>query len=116
MATTDGFETFDLAVDLVIAPELSRWEWKDEDEHAHARRLGIISDTEHQPVDAARAHILAMLEERTGPFADAASWASWRWEPTWPTPRLPDGRSPNSVAVTSCRTGGQGRRQEAELS
>ncbi|MEU7642322.1 MULTISPECIES: DUF402 domain-containing protein [unclassified Streptomyces] len=73
MATTDGFETFDLAVDLVIAPDLSRWEWKDEDEHAHARRLGIISDTEHQSVDAARAHILAMLEERTGPFAEGVT-------------------------------------------
>ncbi|MFF2812622.1 DUF402 domain-containing protein [Streptomyces sp. NPDC058000] len=90
--TADGFDTFDLAVDLVIAPDLRRWEWKDEDEYAHARRLGIISDTEHQAVDAARTQILAMLEKRSGPFANAASWASWQWEPNWPTPRLPDGR------------------------
>lgn len=57
--TTDGFDTFDLTVDLVVDPDLTRWEWKDEDEYAHVRRLGI---------------------ER---------WAAWRWELAWPTPRLP---------------------------
>ncbi|MFH9953821.1 DUF402 domain-containing protein [Streptomyces roseolus] len=87
--TTDGFDTFDLAVDLVVAPDLTRWEWKDEDEYAHVRRLGIVSDAEHRAVDAARDEVLAMLAERSGPFAHARQWAAWRWEPTWPTPRLP---------------------------
>ncbi|MFD3932643.1 DUF402 domain-containing protein [Streptomyces sp. NPDC058614] len=87
--TTDGFDTFDLAVDLVVDPDLSRWQWKDEDEYTHARRLGLITDTEHQAVDDARARVLALIEERSGPFANAAAWTSWRWEPAWPTPRLP---------------------------
>ncbi len=87
--TTDGFDTFDLTVDLVVDPELTRWEWKDEDEYAHVRRLGIVSDTEHQAVDAARDEVLAMLTERTGAFAHAEQWTAWHWEPTWPTPRLP---------------------------
>ncbi|MFJ5116128.1 DUF402 domain-containing protein [Streptomyces sp. NPDC088551] len=39
-----GFDTFDLTVDLVVTPDLTRWEWKDEDEYAHVRRLGIVSD------------------------------------------------------------------------
>ncbi|MGN9760119.1 DUF402 domain-containing protein [Streptomyces sp. SD31] len=86
--TPAGFDTFDLTVDLVVAPDLSEIRWKDEDEYAHVRRLGIVTDTEHRAVDAARAQVLAMLEERSGPFADAA-WASWQWEPAWPTPRLP---------------------------
>ncbi|MGY5118337.1 DUF402 domain-containing protein [Streptomyces sp. 900105755] len=87
--TRDGFDTFDLAVDLVVDADLTTWQWKDEDEYAHARRLGIITDTEHQAVDAARDQALAMLEERSGPFADAASWSAWRWDPAWPIPNLP---------------------------
>ncbi|MFB9586571.1 DUF402 domain-containing protein [Streptomyces goshikiensis] len=87
--TPAGFDTFDLTVDLVVSPDLTRWEWKDEDEYAHVRRLGIVSDTEHQAVDAARGQVLAMLAERSGVFAHAERWAAWRWEPAWPTPCLP---------------------------
>ncbi len=87
--TPDGFDTFDLAVDLVIAPDLTSWRWKDEDEYAHARRLGIVTDSDHQAVAAARDQVLAMLQERTGPFADAAAWSAWRWDAAWPAPRLP---------------------------
>ncbi|WP_330343237.1 hypothetical protein [Streptomyces sp. NBC_00557] len=75
-------------MDLVVAPDLSSWQWKDEDEYAHVRRLGIVTDTEHQAVDAARDEVLAMLAERLGPFADAAAWSAWRWKPAWPAPRL----------------------------
>ncbi|MEU0629289.1 DUF402 domain-containing protein [Streptomyces sp. NPDC005989] len=51
--TEDGFDTFDLAVDLVVTPDLTRWGWKDEDEYAHERRLGIVSGAEYQAVDDA---------------------------------------------------------------
>ncbi|MFE6553230.1 DUF402 domain-containing protein [Streptomyces sp. NPDC057746] len=87
--TRGGFDTFDLAVDLIVAPDLSRWHWKDEDEYAQVRRLGIVTDAEYRAVDAARDQALAMIEERTGPFGDAAVWRSWRWGPGWPVPRLP---------------------------
>ncbi|CAM5724526.1 hypothetical protein SHIRM173S_07495 [Streptomyces hirsutus] len=87
--TGDGYDTFDLTVDLVIDPDLTDWQWKDEDEYAHVRRLGIVTDTEHQAVDAARGQVLAMLTERSGPFTDAAAWTAWRWNPAWPAPRLP---------------------------
>ncbi len=86
--TNGGFDTFDLALDLLIEPDLTRRRWKDEDEYAHARRLGIVTDSQHQAVDAARAQVLAMLEERQGPFAEAVAWAAWRWNPAWPPPRL----------------------------
>ncbi|WP_239106209.1 DUF402 domain-containing protein [Streptomyces rubrogriseus] len=92
--TGDGFDTFDLTVDLVVAPDLTSWQWKDEDEYAHVRRLGIVTDTEHQAVDAARGQALAMLAERFGPFADAAVWSAWRWNPAWPAPRLPNPAAP----------------------
>jgi hypothetical protein len=58
--TEAGFDTFGLAVDLAIAPDLTRWEWKDEDEYAHVRRLGIVTDTEPRGVDAARDQVLAI--------------------------------------------------------
>jgi hypothetical protein len=86
--TPDGFDTFDLAVDLVIDPDLTTIEWKDVDEYAHARRLGIVSDTVHQAVELARTQVLALLEDRAGPFADADRWAAWRWDAAWPPPRL----------------------------
>ncbi|WP_411104197.1 DUF402 domain-containing protein [Streptomyces sp. cmx-4-9] len=87
--TEAGFDTFDLAVDLVIAPGLDRCTWKDEDEYAHVRRLGIVSDAVHREVEAARSQVLAMAEGRTGVFAHAATWSAWRWDPDWPSPCLP---------------------------
>jgi hypothetical protein len=87
--TDGGFDTFDLTVDQDIAPDLTDWRWKDEDEYAHVRRLGIVSDVEHQAVDLARAQVLGMLEDRAEPFADADRWASWRWDAAWPMPCLP---------------------------
>lgn len=91
--TETGFDTLDLTVDLVIDPDLERFEWKDEDEYAHVRRLGIVTDAEHREVERARGQVLAMLGDRTGVFAEAEAWAAWRWDPAWTPPRLPDGRT-----------------------
>ncbi|MFF7183190.1 hypothetical protein [Streptomyces sp. NPDC008121] len=62
-------DIFDLTVDLVVAPGLTRWQGKDE--YAHVRRLGIVSDAEHRAADAARGGVLAMLTGRSGVFAQA---------------------------------------------
>jgi hypothetical protein len=86
--TDHGPDTFDLVLDLVVDPDLSTLTWKDEDDYAHVRRLGVITDAEHRAVDEARGKVLTMVAERLGPFADAAAWANWRWDPSWPTPRL----------------------------
>ncbi|GGS32325.1 DUF402 domain-containing protein [Streptomyces nojiriensis] len=101
--TEAGFDTFDLAVDLVVTPDLTRWEWKDEDEYARVRRIGIVSDTEHRAVDAARAQVLAVPAARAGAFAQAARWAGRRREPSWPTPRLP---WPTAAAERAAPQGG----------
>ncbi|MFG1805294.1 DUF402 domain-containing protein [Streptomyces sp. NPDC049040] len=87
--TAAGFDTFDLLVDLVVAPDLSRWEWKDEDEYAHGRRLGVVDDTDHLALEAARGQVLAMIGEQAGPFAADAGWTAWRSDPSWPAPLLP---------------------------
>ncbi|WP_327411495.1 DUF402 domain-containing protein [Streptomyces sp. NBC_01233] len=87
--TQAGFDTFDLTIDLVIDPGLDRFTWKDEDDCAHVRRLGIVTDAEHQAVEAARGQVLAMLTDRTGAFAHSETWANWHWENDWLPPCLP---------------------------
>jgi len=85
--TADGFDTLDLLVDLVVAADLSAHRWKDEDEYAQGRRLGLIDDALHRRVEAARQHVMSLVESRQGPFAE--DWSSWRRDPSWPLPALP---------------------------
>lgn len=85
--TRIGIDTFDLLLDLVVSPDLSGWTWKDEDEYAHARRLGLIGDAEHRGVEQARQRAVALVEARGGPLA--RDWSHIRVLPSWPTPRLP---------------------------
>lgn len=87
--TALGFDTFDLLLDLVVAPDLSRWDWKDEDEYAHGRRLGVVSEADHRAVEQARGQAVAMIEERRGPFTREANWQTWRPDPDQPAPSLP---------------------------
>ena len=86
--TTLGIDTFDLVLDLVVSDDLSRHRWKDDDEYAQGRRLGLIDDTTHAQVDLARQQVLGLVETRQGPFA--GDWSSWRRDPDWPPPVLPD--------------------------
>ncbi|MFJ2778760.1 MULTISPECIES: DUF402 domain-containing protein [unclassified Kitasatospora] len=86
--TAIGIDTFDLFLDLVAAPDLSTHAWKDEDEYAQARRLGLIDDAHHRLVDQARDRALGLLRRRQGPFAPAGS--TWTPPPLFPLPTLPD--------------------------
>jgi hypothetical protein len=85
--TSIGFDSFDLLVDLIVDPESLTWQWKDEDEYQHGRRLGLISDATHAQVDEARQAVLALVQARQGPFA--SEWTDWRPDPGWPLPALP---------------------------
>ena len=85
--TPIGIDTFDLLVDLVVEADLSGYRWKDEDEYAQGRRLGLIDDPLHQRVDTARQQVVSLVESRQGPFAD--DWSSWRRDPAWRAPVLP---------------------------
>ncbi|MFD8694329.1 DUF402 domain-containing protein [Kitasatospora purpeofusca] len=85
--TRIGIDTLDLLVDLVVSPDLSGYWWKDEDEYAHGRRLGFVTDAEHRSVGQARERALGLLQERAGPFA--APWPAWKPDPSWPLPVLP---------------------------
>jgi len=71
----------------VADADLNRWSWKDEDEYAQGRRLGLITDADHYNVGRARERAVALLETRGGPFARHAS--TWRVSDQWPIPVLP---------------------------
>ncbi|MET9182905.1 DUF402 domain-containing protein [Kitasatospora aureofaciens] len=85
--TPIGLDTFDLLIDLVVEPDLSSHRWKDLDEYAQARRLGLIDDRLHTIVETARERALALVQERALPFHEI--WPTWTPDPTWPSPQLP---------------------------
>lgn len=106
--TPIGIDTMDLIVDLVVEPDLSGHRWKDEDEYAHGRRLGFITDADHRLVDQARDRALGLLQDRSGPFADP--WQPWAPDPQWPDPVLPGGadRVPAGATGPTGRPSGTG--------
>jgi uncharacterized protein DUF402 len=86
--TPIGIDTFDLLLDLEVAPDLSGYRWKDEDEYAQGRRVGLIDDATHAEVSRARDQVLALVEAADGPFALDRS--GFRRDPAWPLPTLPE--------------------------
>ena len=96
--TSFGIDTFDLLLDLIVDIESLSYEWKDEDEYAQGRRLGLISDQVHAKVDDARHEVVALIESRQGPFAE--DWSAWRPGRSWPTPVLPPKALSGSATVT----------------
>jgi predicted RNA-binding protein associated with RNAse of E/G family len=82
----DGWDTGDLALDLVVEPD-GKLRWKDEDEFAHYLRLGLITEAEGAAVQAAREEAVALIDARADLFADSAP-ERWRPDPAWPTPTL----------------------------
>jgi predicted RNA-binding protein associated with RNAse of E/G family len=83
----DGWDTLDLAIDLVVEPDRT-WHWKDEDEYEQGRRLGLITDEEHKALRPARDEAVALIEARGGMFAVDAD-ERWTPDPSWPLPKLP---------------------------
>jgi uncharacterized protein len=76
-----GFDTTDLALDLWVEPDGTP-HWKDEDDFAEARALGVLDD---ESAAAMRAEGERVLEE--WPFP--TGWEDWRPDPDWPVPQLP---------------------------
>jgi predicted RNA-binding protein associated with RNAse of E/G family len=76
----------DLALDLVVEPD-GAWRWKDEDEYAQCRRLGVVTDAEHAAVTRAREQAVALVESRAGVFGEVPA-RPWLPDPAWPRPTL----------------------------
>lgn len=82
----DGWDTNDLALDLVVEPD-GAWAWKDEDEFAHERGLGLITEAEYAAVEEARGEAVALIESREGLFAEGPD-ERWLPDPAWAPPLL----------------------------
>jgi len=78
--TPVGFDFQDKKLDLIVEPS-GAWRWKDEDELETAARVGLVDADE---VRAEGARVLADWPFPTG-------WESWRPDPAWLLPKLPDG-------------------------
>ncbi|MFF2751328.1 DUF402 domain-containing protein [Kitasatospora sp. NPDC058048] len=96
-----GIDTMDLALDLVITPDLTGHHWKDQEEYAQLRRLGVVDDYAGRQIEQARARAIAMLDDRTVPFADGRP--TWAPDPTWPLPTLPPGADEAATSATAYR-------------
>jgi hypothetical protein len=83
-----GFDTTDLVLDLVGTPDASAWRWKDEDELAEAIAAGTV-DTATADRIRGEAEALAGAVTAGRPPFDGDPW-SWRPDPSWGVPDLPD--------------------------
>lgn len=83
-----GFDTFDLELDIVIAPDYT-WKWKDAEDYQLGIEKGILRPEWVQGIERAKQDVLSRLEQRLYPFD--GHWLNWKPDSAWATPRLPDG-------------------------
>ena len=81
-----GFDSTDLAVDLIVDPD-RRCEWKDRDGFERRIDLGLITRRDAAGVRRAMTAVVRAVEASKGIFSDEL--VDWKPDPTWPTPQLP---------------------------
>ena len=86
--TPIGFDYLDQLLDIEIAPDLSRWKWKDEDEFEEAIAKGMLTSEKAEVIRAEGERVIAALHAGDSPFDEP--WDRWRPDPSWTVPGLPD--------------------------
>jgi hypothetical protein len=88
-----GFESMDLTLDLLISPDLQRWQWKDEDEFVD---IGIVGGWyTHAQLAHLKSYgerIAAEAKAGRPPFNEP--WPAWRPDPAWQPLELPPEHRP----------------------
>jgi hypothetical protein len=79
--TAVGFETEDHLLDVVFQPDLSGWEWKDEDELAEAYELGVYTKYKVKEIYAAAEDAIRRITE--GRSWINKKWSSWTAPESW---------------------------------
>lgn len=87
--TQTGFDYKDLLLDIVAAPDLSSWRWKDEDEVAEAVARGVFSRQFASTLYAEGERAIARLIARKPPLDEP--WEKWRPDPAWRRPEIRQG-------------------------
>ncbi len=87
--TSMGFDTMDHLLDVVVSPDRSEWQWKDEDEFGEAVALGLYSSEEARAIRAEGERALTLLQAKRPPFGDV--WRRWLPPEEWAIPSLQAG-------------------------
>jgi len=83
-----GFDTQDLELDLVIEPDGS-WSLKDDEQLESWIERGRWTEDEVLAIRAEGDRVAAELDAGRRWWSD--DWASWKPDPSWPLPELPEG-------------------------
>ncbi|HUF32142.1 MAG TPA: DUF402 domain-containing protein [Acidimicrobiales bacterium] len=81
-----GYDTLDLVIDIVVAPDGS-WTWKDEEPFRAGIERGIFASEVEEAVRVEAQRVEREIAARTGPFS--SSWSSWSVPDGWDAPELP---------------------------
>jgi len=84
--TAVGFDTADLLLDIVVAPDLT-WHWKDRDEFDEALEHGLIGDGTAAMAQEAAVQAIADIASCVWPFDGFL--VDWRPDRNWPIPMMP---------------------------
>ena len=97
--TAIGFDTMDHLLDIVISPDRSEWQWKDEDEFQEAVAIGVYSPEEARAIRAEGERVIELLRTGQPPFCDG--WDRWSPPAGWGIPQIPDGWDRGAADETS---------------
>ena len=84
--TPIGFDYLDQLLDIEIAPDLSAWSWKDEDEFEGAIASGLLPPDEARAVRSEGEEVIAAFNAGRPPFDQP--WPQWRPDPARTLPAL----------------------------
>ncbi|MEU3913068.1 MULTISPECIES: DUF402 domain-containing protein [unclassified Streptomyces] len=93
-----GVDSVDHFLDISVYPDRS-WKWRDEDEFAQARRIGLIGAEQARQVEEAGRAALEVVKAWGPPFGDG--WENWRPDPAWEVPVLPEAWDRTPAHMTS---------------
>jgi len=86
--TRFGFDYEDYILDAVVTPDLSHWEWQDEDELEEAVATGLYTSEQAAVFYTEGKKAVEWLRSGKSPFNE---WVNWRPDPSWKLPILPEG-------------------------
>jgi hypothetical protein len=87
--TSLGFDTMDQELDIVISPDLSRWQWKDVESFQEMVEVGVLTVDEAKAIRAEGERVIQQMNAGESPFCDG--WEKWMLPEEWTIPELPRG-------------------------
>ena len=83
------FDYLDQLLDIIVSPDRTTWQWKDEDEFQEAQDRGLFSPEQARAIRAEGERVVQLLQANKPPFN--SGWEQWRPDSAWSLPTLPEG-------------------------